>query len=98
MDTTLPTVAIHHPGWMQVEGSQHFALMLRADTEDKAWDSDRAFQIFDRELPGKCSAIPISRLPAVSSKFSQRITAAHDMASTLDFLNPFVLLRIYLCL
>lgn len=98
MDTTLPILVIHHPGWMRVEGSQHFALMLRADTEDKAWDSDRAFQIFDRELPGKCTAIPISRVPAVSNKFSQRITAVHDMASTLHFLNPLVLLRIYLCL
>lgn len=98
MDTALPAVAIHHPGWMQVEGSQHFALMLRAYTEDKAWDLDRAFQIFDRKLPGKHSAIPISGLPAVSSKFSQRIAAVHDMAPALPFLNALALLGIYLCL
>lgn len=73
-------------------------LTLESDTENKVWDSERGFQIFDRELPVKLSAIPISRLPAISSKFSQRIAAVHDKASTLLFLNPLVLLKIYLCL
>lgn len=74
-------------------------LTLESDTENKAWDSERAFQIFDRELPVELCAAPFSWLPAISTKFSQRITAVHDMASTLLFLNPPVVpLKIYLCL
>lgn len=68
-------------------------LTLESDAENKVWDSERGFQIFGRELPVKLSAIPISRLPAVSSKFSQRITAVPDMASTLLFLTPLFCLR-----
>lgn len=46
----------------------------------------------------KLNVVPISRLPAVSSKFSQRIAAVHGMSSALLFLNPLVLFKIYLCL
>lgn len=73
-------------------------LALESDTENKVWDLESGFQIFDRELSVKLGAIPISKLPAISSKFSQRIAAVHDTASTLLFLNLLVLLKIYLCL
>lgn len=71
--------------------------MLEPDAESTVWGSGRGLQIFDRELTVELSAVPISRLPTVSRKFSQRIAAVHVvLASTLLFLNALVLLKIYL--
>jgi len=58
-------------------------LALESDTENKVWDSESDFQIFDRKVIN-----PISGLPAISGKFSQRIAAVRGV----------VLLKIYLCL
>lgn len=70
--------------------------MLEPDAESTVWGLGRGLQIFDRELTVELSAVPISRLPTVSRKFSQRIAAVHGVASTLLFLNALVLLKIYL--
>lgn len=90
------TRGINSPGWMQVERSQRFTLRRLHQAREIKRGTWKVVSKYLTDPPVKVGAIPISRLPAISSKFSQRIAAVLEKASTLLFLNPPVLLKIYL--